>query len=130
MSAVVPAERNLRWVEPSTPGALLAPGDVVSNLRGVLEDAASEPRPAGLGTLGFLALVNGSRRREVVLVSSRHVLLAHGARHGDPVYRPAFVSFEDRYVIRSDALEPVAEILDEGAEANHRFAYRGEQARD
>jgi hypothetical protein len=108
----------------------LAPGARISNLRGVLNPAPVEPRPSGLGRLGFFALANGTRRREVVLVSSRHVLLAHGAGRRDPVYRPVFASHGETSVIRGDALEPVAEIVDEGAEANHRFAYDGEPLAD
>jgi hypothetical protein len=58
------------------------------------------------------------------------VLLAHGARRGDPIYRPAFSSECEPYTIRADELDPIAEILDEGAEEDHHFQYAGETARD
>jgi hypothetical protein len=104
------------------------PGAAISNLRGVLHGGSGHA--ARLGTLGFLALVNGVRRREVVLVSNRHVLLAHGAGVGDPIYRPLFASCGETAVIRGDALDPVAEIADEGIEDHHRFQYPGEPAGD
>jgi hypothetical protein len=74
--------------------------------------------------------VNGTRERIVVLVSNRHVLLAHDASAGDPVYCPAVSVRDDGYAIRRDSLEPIARILDEGAEDNHRFAYPGEPEDD
>ncbi|HEU5323999.1 MAG TPA: hypothetical protein VFX28_24570, partial [Methylomirabilota bacterium] len=101
-------------------------GATVSNLRGLLPDTPVDRHAAGLGTLGFLALRNGRREREVVLVSSRHVLLAHGAARGAPIYRPLFARRGDAWVIRGDALEPIAEVLDEGAEGSHPFPYPGE----
>lgn len=96
------------------PVALGAP---ISTVRGELSGEA----PIGLGTLGFHALRNGRRKREVVLVSNRHVLIARGARRGDAVYRP--LRRHDMWVIRRD---PIGEIADEGAEANHAFGYPGE----
>jgi hypothetical protein len=105
-------------------------GALVSNLRAVLRDEPVDRGSSGLGTLGFLGLVNGTREREVVLVSNRHVLLAHGAGRGDPVYCPVVSSRGDSYVIRRDSLEPVGEILDEGTEDNHRFSYPGEPEDD
>jgi hypothetical protein len=97
----------------------LAPGAPITPLQGELEGEL----PIGLGTLGFLALRNGRREREVVLVSNRHVLLAQGAGVGDAVYRPE--RSNGSWVVRD---EPVGEIIDEGAEANHAFAYRNEPA--
>ncbi len=97
--------------------AAVALGAPISTLRGVLDGEAL----IGLGTLGFHALRNGRREREVVLVSNRHVLLAHGARRGDAVYRPQRRDRE--WVVRRD---PIGEIVDEGAEANHAFGYPGE----
>jgi len=107
--------------------SFIGPGAVVSNLRNVLEKQGDA---SGLGTLGFLAAVNGSRDPEIVLVSNRHVLLAHGARRGDAIYRPVFSSEQESYTIRANELDSIAEILDEGAEENHRFQYAGEAARD
>jgi hypothetical protein len=95
----------------------VALGAPISTLRGVVEGEA----PIGLGTLGFHALRNGRREREVVLVSNRHVLLAHGARRGDSVHQP--LRCERGWVVRRD---PIGEIVDEGAEANQAFGYPGE----
>jgi hypothetical protein len=107
--------------------ASLGPGAIISNLRNVLHESGEA---SGLGTLGFVAAVNGSRDPEIVLVSNRHVLLAHGAGRGDPIYRPVLSFEKERYAIRADNLESIAEILDEGTEENHRFRYQGEAARD
>jgi hypothetical protein len=122
---VVVASRGLPVAALAEPTAA-PPGTFVSNLRAVLNDAPVDRGASGLGTLGFFGLVNGRREREVVLVSNRHVLLAHGAGRGDPVYRPAVSPRGHAYVIRRDSVEPFAEVLDEGAEENHRFAYPGE----
>ncbi len=108
----------------------LCPGVTISNLRGLLNDKAVDRNATGLGTLGFFALVNGCRRREVVLVSNRHVLLAHGAGRSDPIYRPMFSQSGETCVISRDMLEPIAEIVNEGAEANHHFQYPSEPAGD
>jgi hypothetical protein len=101
----------------------LEPGTAISNLRGVLDDPPAGR--SGFGTLGCLARVNGTRERVTVLVSNRHVLLAHGAGRGDPVYRPVFAS---RGVIRRDELEPVAAIEDEGEEGNVSYRYDDDEA--
>lgn len=110
----------------NTVSSPLAPGAVISNLRGLLHDMSVNCQTSGLGTLGFLGFVNGTRRPDVVLVSNRHVLLARGAGRGDPIYQPVFSERGEKYVVRADALDPVAEILQEGAEANHFFQYARE----
>jgi hypothetical protein len=107
---------------------LPAPGDTISNFRGLARAGPVESHATGLGTLGFLALVNGTRQREVALVSNRHVLLAHGAGRGDPIYRPVFSHRGETAAVRADSLDPVAEVMHEGAEANHRFQYPDEEA--
>lgn len=107
-------------------GVSVSPGDTISNLRGMSRGGPVESHAAGLGTLGFFALVNGTRKREVTLVSNRHVLLAHGAGRGDPIYRPVFSHRGETAAVRADSLDPVAEIMHEGAEANHRFQYPDE----
>jgi hypothetical protein len=104
----------------------LAPGATVSNLRGLPREPGVERHDSGLGTLGFLGLVNGTRHRTAVLVSNRHVLLAHGAGRGDPIYRPLLAQHGATWVIRAGGRDPVAEILDEGAETNHPFRYPDE----
>ena len=105
----------------------IGPGAIVSNLRKAFENQGGV---SGLGALGFLAAVNGSREPEIVLVSNRHVLLAHGATRGDAIYRPVLSGGLTPYTIRADELAPIAEILDEGAEENHRFQYPGEPPRE
>jgi hypothetical protein len=109
-------------------GVSPAPGDTISNLRGLPQRGPVESHAAGLGTLGFFALVNGTREREVTLVSNRHVLLAHGAGRGDPIYRPVFSHRGETVAVRADSLDPVAEVMHEGAESNHRFQYPDEAA--
>ena len=108
----------------------LQPGITISNLRGMLPEQAAGPHQSGMGTLGFLALVNGIRRREVVLVSNRHVLLAHGARSGSPIYAPIFTQRGETRLVKASTLNPIAEINDEGAEQNHSFRYAGESTDD
>ena len=107
--------------------AFIGPGAIVSNLRNAF---GNQGGVSGLGAVGFLAAVNGSRAPEIVLVSNRHVLLAHGAARGDAIYRPVLSQGQAAYRIRADELAPVAEILDEGAEENHRFQYPGEPPRE
>jgi hypothetical protein len=104
----------------------LQPGITISNLRGMLPEQAAGPHQSGMGTLGFFALVNGIRRREVVLVSNRHVLLAHGAGSGAPIYAPVFTRRGETSLVHASTLDPIAEIKDEGAEQNHSFHYNGE----
>jgi hypothetical protein len=108
----------------------LQPGITISNLRGMLPEQAAGPHQSGMGTLGFFALVNGIRRREVVLVSNRHVLMAHGAGSGSPVYAPVFSRRGETRLVRASTLDPIAEITDEGAEQNHPFHYNGEPGED
>jgi hypothetical protein len=103
----------------------VATGACVGNLRHLSSGAPGGP---GVGTVGFLALVNGRREREPVLVSNRHVLLANGAGRGDPVYGPVLDAERATWALRT--LEPVGAIFDEGAEDNHAFAYPGEPVRD
>jgi len=108
-----------------TPSMAFRPGMTLSNLHGIMQEQAVSPNTSGLGTLGFLALVNGIRRREIVLVSNRHVLLAHGAAPGDPIYAPRFSRSGETCVIRASALEPIARVVDDGAEENHPYRYDG-----
>jgi len=126
---VVPACTAVAAMQHSGP-APLQPGITISNLRGMLPEQAAGPHQSGMGTLGFFALVNGIRRREVVLVSNRHVLLAHGAGSGSPIYAPVFSRRGETSLVRASTLDPIAEIKDEGAEQNHPFHYNGEPGED
>jgi hypothetical protein len=110
----------------STSPGQLASGVTISNLRKVAKLTLSGEQPSGLGTLGFLALVNGKREREMVLVSNRHVLLAHGAGSGDAIYAPQITHRGGQTLIHPDSLDPVAEISNEGAESNYSYQFRGE----
>jgi len=108
----------------------IAPGMLISNLRGLLDAPATAANTSGLGTLGFLALVNGTQHRQEVLVSNRHVLLAHGAVRGSAIYAPRFAERGNPRVVTREGLRPIAAIEDEGYEGNHRFSYPAEQAVD
>jgi len=111
--------------------AAVTPGVTISNLRGLVNKETPGRNTSGMGTLGFLALVNGTRDRIPVLVSNRHVLLANDAPQSAPIYRPVFQHDEgQRASITRDALESIAELLDPGLEGNHRFQYPGEAPAD
>jgi hypothetical protein len=111
--------------------ATVAPGVTISNLRGLLDKHAPGRNTSGMGTLGFLALVNGTRDRIPVLVSNRHVLLANNAPPSAAIYQPALQYDEDqRAAVRGDTLESIAELLDPGLEGNHRFQYPDEVPAD
>jgi len=122
---VVPASTATATMQHSS-RAPLQPGITISNLRGMLPEQAAGPHQSGMGTLGFFALANGIRRREVVLVSNRHVLMAHGAGSGSPIYAPVFSRRGETSLVHAGTLDPIAEIKDEGAEQNHPFRYNGE----
>lgn len=99
-------------------------GAAVSNLRRVLGGGGA----SGLGRVGFLAATRGARDwSSLVLVSNRHVLMAHGAAVGDPVFQPAIEGSGPPLVFARDGLDPVATIEDPGLEGHHRFAHRGER---
>jgi hypothetical protein len=113
----------------AAPTRALASGCSISNLCGISPGEPLDRNAFGLGTLGFFAVINGSRERQVVLVASRHVLLARGARRGDPVYVPEFVQRGGARVLHGESLEPVGAIAHEGFEGNHPYRYAGEQPR-
>lgn len=92
-----------------------APGIGVSNFR------CKDFRPT-LGTIGFHAIVNGSRSGQLLVVSNRHVFFAADGAQGDPVYLCR--TGQEEAGIRD--LEPIAHLHDEGGEENHRYAYPGE----
>jgi hypothetical protein len=94
----------------------------ISNLR-----YKGESRPT-LGTVGFYAMVNGPRSGQLVLVSSRHVLLAAGGVRGNSIYR---CDKNPHGTVEATCdLDPIADVFDEGAEENYSFAYPGEDAAD
>lgn len=102
-------------------------GARLSNLRRVLAGGGS----SGLGTLGFLATTADSRDlSSFVLVSNRHVLLAHDAAAGDVVYQPEIEPSYGGVCFVRERLNPVATIEDEGLEGHHRYAYPGEPEDD
>jgi hypothetical protein len=111
--------------EDTTHHPVLSSGVTVTNLRGVLEGVAG-PAPTGLGTLGFFGAERGAAGAAPVLVSSRHVLFAYGARPTEPVYQPEFSRRGDSYEFRSDSLYPIATLCHEGLEGHHRYRYAGE----
>jgi hypothetical protein len=112
-------------------GAVLTAGATLSNLKGVLSKSIIDNRGSGLGALGFFAALRGAPNwQNLVLVSNRHVLLAHGAQQGDLVFQPEYTLKNGQYHFRNDKLNPIAEILDEGLEGNYMYRYPDEPARE
>ena len=100
-----------------------AVGGPVSNLRCILGGAGA----SGLGRLGFLAATAGAADwTSLVLVSNRHVLLAHGAVPGDVVFQPRVLSDASTLRFPTDQLNPIATLEDCGFQGNYRFAFPGE----
>jgi hypothetical protein len=65
-----------------------------------------------------------------MLLTSRHVLEAHGARAGDPVYAPDLTDIGDMFEIDPTALEPAAEVTGDGVDGTHRFTLPGRDEAD
>jgi hypothetical protein len=118
------SSRTASWFGPER---VKSPGALLSNLRG----AAASEAASGLGTLGFFALVNRVRtRRELVLVSNRHVLLAHGAQRGDFIYCAELAERDGRRLALATASDPFAELVDEGCEGNRPYRYPREATQE
>ncbi|MCY1071542.1 hypothetical protein OV090_42760 [Nannocystis sp. RBIL2] len=113
----------------SAPRHALTSGLAITNLKEWVDRPSSGPEGAGLGTLGCFASARGPDGRTTpVLVSNRHVLLAHGARRGDFVYQPQYTRRGGLCVFHADSLDPVAAIADEGCADNYTYGYPGEAA--
>lgn len=107
--------------------APLTPGLAISNLKAIHDRPTSGPENAGLGTLGFFAGERGANEHtSPVLVTNRHVLLAHGAQRGDYVYQPEFSRRDGLCIFRAASLDPIAAIADDGFADNYEYGYPGE----
>lgn len=60
-----------------------------------------------------------------MLLTSRHVLEAHGARAGAPVFAPDLTDTGDVLEIDPSSLAPAAEVTGDGVDGNHRCALPG-----
>jgi len=115
-------------------GPVPAPGAAISNLKEVRKPGGGA---SGLGALGFLAARSGARDwSRLLLVSNHHVLFAHGAQPGDPVYQPRFDLVGDRFDLVGDRIafeenpEAIATLASGGHEGNWRYAYPGEKEKE
>ncbi|MCP5251472.1 MAG: hypothetical protein H6939_07115 [Burkholderiales bacterium] len=104
--------------------SLPSAGSAISNLKGMhLSGRAS----AGLGTLGFLAAKRDAPDwRTLVLVSNRHVLLAHDAERGDLVFQPGYSEQGAQVNFSASDLNAIARIDHEGLCGHFSYAYPGE----
>jgi hypothetical protein len=76
----------------------------------------------GIGTLGFLATINGSSPpNNVVLVSNNHVLLANSGAANDPIFQPTWQN--DAPLIGSGKVGSIHRI---GRDGVHNYTYSGE----
>jgi hypothetical protein len=135
---VLPAMRGcpMSSAAPAPPASRLPIGTPISNLKAARAQPTAGAADAGVGTLSFIAANNGeAAQRTLVVVSNQHVLLAHDARPGDPIYQVAgdanpardrTESYGPR-VIQGADLAPLATISHEGVEGNCPYAYPGEQ---
>jgi hypothetical protein len=99
-------------------------GAAISNLKGMNLTGRTS---AGLGTLGLLAARRSAPDwRTLVLVSNRHVLLAHGAERGDLVFQPGFSEQGAQVNFSASHLNAIARIDHEGLCGHFSYAYPGE----
>lgn len=114
------ADRLVRAGPPARPGAS------ITNLRSVRRPGGG---PSGLGRIGFLAAPRGARDwSRLLIVSNRHVLYAHGASMGDPVYQPAHEA-SDGIIAFQIGADPLAALVDRGCEGHWTYSYPGERPR-
>lgn len=87
--------------------------------------------PSGLGRVACFVVRRGSRRwSEPLLLTSRHVMEAHGARAGAPVFAPDQTDTGDVLEIDPASLAPVAEVTGDGVDGTHRFRLAGRDVAD
>lgn len=109
--------RPLRW----------GVGAPISTLAGLRDGAG----PSGLGRVACFAVRRGARRWvDPVLLTSHHVLHAHGSGSGDPVFAPDVSDDGELLELDPASLAPMAEATGEGLDGVHRFAAPGEPERD
>lgn len=121
------AARDEPGFERSAP-PVATPGAAITNLRAVRQQCGDGA--SGLGALGFLAARRDARDwSQLLIVSNHHVLHAHGAAPGEPIYQPAYRADEGRLTFERDP-QPVAELEEGGFEGDWRYAYPGEPERN
>lgn len=104
--------------------ALPRAGAMISNLKST---SRSHHTHFGLGTLGFLAAKRGAPDwQSLVLVSNRHVLLAHDAECGDMIFQPDHEELGDQVVFDAPRLNAIAKIDNPGLCGHFSYAYPGE----
>lgn len=110
-------QRSPRWLV----------GAPISTLAGLRDGAG----PSGLGRVALFAVRRSARRwADPVLLTSHHVLHAHGSEPGDPVFAPRVTDDGELLELDPATLAPVAEVTDQGLDGVHRFAFPGEDATD
>ncbi|QOJ24259.1 MAG: hypothetical protein HRU78_11885 [Gammaproteobacteria bacterium] len=99
-------------------------GAIISNLKGITR---SHHTHIGLGTLGLFAARRGAPDwQSLVLVSNRHVLLAHDAERGDMIFQPDHEQQGDQAVFDTPRLNAIARIEHTGLCGHFSYAYPGE----
>lgn len=112
-------------IEERTPRAKV--GARISTLAGLRDG----PGPSGLGRIACFGVRRGARRwADPVLLTSHHVLHAHGARAGDVIYSPDVVDEGPMLKIDPASLAPLAGVTENGLDGVHRFAFAGEPEAD
>lgn len=102
-------------------------GTRISTLAGLCDG----PGPVGLGRVACFAVRRGARRwSDPLLLTSGHVLSAHGALPGSPIFAPDLADGESMLQIDPVSLVPIAEVTGEGIDGVHRFALPGEPVAD
>lgn len=87
--------------------------------------------PSGLGRVACFVVRRSARRwADPLLLTSHHVLHAHGSGPGDPVFAPKVSDDGELLELDPASLAPVAEVTDDGLDGTHRFAFPGEEQAD
>jgi hypothetical protein len=87
--------------------------------------------PSGLGRVACFGVRRGARHwSDPVLLTSHHVLHAHGSGPGDHVFAPEVTDDGDLLEIDPASLASVAEVTEDGLDGVHRHAFPGEPERD
>ena len=111
------SERSPRW-------DVGAPISTLAGLRGGLG-------PSGLGRIACFGVRRGARRwADPVVLTSHHVLHAHGSGPGDPVFAPKVSDDGELLELDPGSVAPLAEVTGDGLDGVHRFAFPGEVEAD
>lgn len=102
-------------------------GTTVSTLAGLQGGTG----PAGLGRVACFVVRRDARTwSEPLLLTSQHVLAAHGAGVGDPLFAPALTVYGEVLEIDPHSLTPAAVVTGEGVDGTHRSTQRGRDEAD